>query len=174
MNDITIRPLLEEEIDLLEQMNKHWPYGRPLDLHRQRFAMQQAGEGVYFFAWHGHIPVGHVFLRWQSAERGEEASQLERCAHVSDLFVVPEFWSRGIGTYLMDTLEALAVQHRYLQVGLSVAVENSRALSMYARRGYMDAGLGERPVRWTYIDAHGEEQVRDEVLIYLLKQLPPG
>ena len=59
----------------------------------------------------------------------------------------------------------------YIQVGLSVAVDNTRARSLYAGRGYVDAGFGERTVRWTYVDARGEEQMREEVLIYLLKQL---
>src|SRR5438128_2099226 len=136
MNDITIRPLREEEIDLLEQMNEGWPYRRPLELHRERFAMQQAGEAVYFFAWDGRAPVGHALLRWRGTFRYQGTSELERCAHVSDLFVVPRYWSRGIGTSLMDTLEALATRQGYIQVGLSVAVDNTRARSLYARRGY--------------------------------------
>lgn len=173
MEGITIKPLQEEEIDLLEQMNEGWPYGRPLELHRQRFNLQQAGEGVYLFAWHVRRPVGHVFLRWQSTSRYQPGSQSERRAHVSDLFVIPDYWSRGIGTRLMDTLESLAVEHGYLQVGLSVALDNARARSMYTTRGYKDAGFGAQPARWTYIDTRGEEQVREEVLIYLLKQLPP-
>ena len=96
---------------------------------------------------------------------------MERCAHVSDLFVVPRCWSRGIGTGLMDTLEALAARQGYIQVGLSVAVDNTRARSLYARRGYVDAGFEERRVRWTYVDGHGEDRMREETLIYLLKQL---
>jgi GNAT superfamily N-acetyltransferase len=171
MNDITIRPLREEEIDLLDQMNEGWPYKRPLELHRERFAMQEAGEAVYLIAWHGRVAVGHVLLRWQSTLRYEGASELERCAHVSDLFVIPKYWSRGIGSRLMDTLETLAARQGYIQVGLSVAVDNARARSLYASRGYVDAGFAERTVRWTYIDRHGEEQLREEVLIYLLKQL---
>jgi ribosomal protein S18 acetylase RimI-like enzyme len=172
MDGITIKPLLEEEIELLEQMNDGWPYGRPLELHRQRLNLQQAGEGVYLFAWHGRRPVGHVFLRWQGTSRHQSGSLSDRRAHVSDLFVIPDYWSRGIGTRLMDSLESLASKHGYLQVGLSVAVDNTRARSMYAARGYKDAGFAPQPARWTYIDNRGEEQVREEVLIYLLKPLP--
>src|SRR5947199_165454 len=83
-------------------------------------------------AWHGRVPVGHVLLRWQGTARYEGASRLERCTHVSDLFVVPRYWSRGIGTRLMDTLESLAARQGYIQVGLSVAVDNVRARSLYA------------------------------------------
>src|SRR3954466_13235666 len=157
-DDLLIKPLLRQEIPLLEQMNENWPYGRPLDLHRQRYAMQQAGDGVYLFAWHGPKPVGHVFLRWDSAP-SYAPSRSERTAHISDLFVIPDYWSRGIGSRLMDTLEALAVERGYRQVGLSVAIDNTRARSIYAKRGYVNAGLGEPPARWTYIDPHGEEQV---------------
>ena len=171
MNDITIRPLREEEIELLEQMNEGWPYGRPLELHRERFEMQRVGQAVYLFAWHGRIPVGHVLLKWKSTFGHEGDARLERCAHVSDLFVVPRYWSRGIGSRLMDTLEALAARRGYIQVGLSVAVDNTRARSLYAKRGYLDAGFEERTVSWSYIDARGVEQMREEVLIYLLKQL---
>jgi ribosomal protein S18 acetylase RimI-like enzyme len=173
MDGIIIKPLLEEEIGLLEQMNEGWPYGRPLELHRQRFDLQRAGEGVYLFAWHERRPVGHVFLRWQSTARPLPAAQRDRRAHVSDLFVTPDYWSRGIGTLLMDALESLAAEQGCLQVGLSVAVDNTRARSMYAARGYINSGFAAQPARWSYIDEHGEEQIREETLIYLLKQLPP-
>jgi GNAT superfamily N-acetyltransferase len=171
VSNITIRPLREEELDLLGQMNLEWDKGRPLALHVERLVMQQEGKAVYLFAWHAERPVGHVLLVLTGPSKEPMRSALRNCAHISDLFVVPDYWSQGIGTRLMDLAEALAARHGSIQVGLDVAIDNDRALTMYERRGYIDMGFGERAVSWTYIDLEGRQQVQNDVLVYLVKGL---
>src|SRR2546423_12240650 len=78
IGDTEIRPLREEEIALLEQMNHSWPYGRPQQLHQDRFRMQQEGEAVYLFAWHRQIPIGHVLLRWHRTSKAPYDPASER------------------------------------------------------------------------------------------------
>ncbi|HEY0069070.1 MAG TPA: GNAT family N-acetyltransferase, partial [Chloroflexia bacterium] len=171
LRDITIRPLHQEELELLGQMNRDWDKGRPLALHVERLAMQQEGKAVYLFAWHQERPVGHVLLMLTGPSKEPMRSALRNCAHISDLFVVPDCWSQGIGTRLMDEAEALAAHHGSVQVGLDVAIDNDRAMTMYERRGYIDMGFGERAVSWTYIDPEGQQQVQNDVLVYLVKLL---
>jgi GNAT superfamily N-acetyltransferase len=171
VSKVDIRALREEEIELLDQMNRDWPKGRPLALHMERLARQQAGHAVYLFAWHDERPVGHVLLVLTGPSKEPMLSSLTNCAHISDLFVVPNYWSQGIGTTLMDEAEALAKQHGFIQIGLDVAIDNDRAIALYERRGYKDAGFDERAVSWTYIDPDGQQQVQNDVLVYLVKRL---
>jgi ribosomal protein S18 acetylase RimI-like enzyme len=169
--DIAIRPLREEEIGLLDEMNRDWAKGRPQALHQERFSRQQTGKAVYLFAWHGERPVGHVLLVLAGPTKEPMRSALRNCAHISDLFVVPTYWSRDIGTRLMDEAEALAADHGFTEIGLDVAIDNERAIALYERRGYKDAGFDERAVSWTYVDPEGQEQVQNDVLVYLVKKL---
>lgn len=171
MQDILIRPLREEELELLDQMNRGWDKGRPLALHVRRLAMQQKGDAVYLFAWDQERPVGHALLELTGPMREPMRSSLTNCAHISDLFVIPGCWSRGVGTRLMDEAEALAARQGFIQVGLAVAIDNDRALALYERRGYIDMGFGEQAVSWTYTDPQGQEQVQNDVLVYLVKLL---
>jgi GNAT superfamily N-acetyltransferase len=171
VSDITIRPLREEEIGLLDQMNRGWAKGRPLALHQDRFLRQQAGEAVYLFAWHEEQPVGHVLLVLTGPSKEPMRSALRNCAHISDLFVIPGYWSLGIGTRLMDEVEALAARHGFIQIGLDVAIDNDRAIVLYERRGYKDLDFGERAVSWGYFDPVGQEQVQHDLLVYLVKTL---
>jgi ribosomal protein S18 acetylase RimI-like enzyme len=166
---VEIRPVREEDLPVIDAtMNEGWPYGRPLALHTGRLEMQKAGRAIYLFAWDGTQPVGHVLLTLQGPD--EESGQV-RSAHISDLFVIPPFWSRGIGTLLMDRCEAIAAEHGCEQVGLSVAVDNPRAIELYERRGYKDPGLERRQARWSYLRPDGTEGFREDVMIYLLKKL---
>jgi ribosomal protein S18 acetylase RimI-like enzyme len=171
LDEIAIRPLREGEIELLDQMNRGWAKGRPLTLHAERFARQQSGDAVYLFAWQGERPVGHVLLVLTGPSKEPMRSALRNCAHISDLFVVPDCWSRGIGTRLMDEAEALAARHGFVQIGLDVAIDNDRAMTLYERRGYVDLGFGERAVSWMYTDSDGQAQVQNDVLVYLVKLL---
>jgi GNAT superfamily N-acetyltransferase len=169
--DIEVRPLREAEVELLDRMNRGWARGRPLALHVERLARQQSGDAIYLFAWHNERPVGHVLLVLAGPSKEPMRSALRNCSHISDLFVVPDCWSRGIGTRLMDEAESLAAQHGSIQAGLDVAIDNDRAIALYERRGYVDLGFGERAVSWTYVDADGQVQVQNDVLVYLVKLL---
>ncbi len=71
----------------------------------------------------------------------------------------------------MDAAEGLIRQDGYARVGLGVAIDNTRARSLYERRGYRDAGLGRYSIRWIYVDEHRQEQPREEVCVYLIKSL---
>ena len=164
---VQIRPLSEDEVGFLEQCSR-----RPPGMHRDRLARQQEGKVVYLVAWHEGRPVGHVLLEWAGTASEPMASHLKRCPELSDLFVVPEYLSRGIGAQLMEAVESLVRRQGYSQVGLGVAIDNPRARSLYERRGYGDSGLGEYSIRWTLLDEDGQERRMEEVCVYLVKPLP--
>ena len=161
---VEIRPLEESEVDVLAQHVR-----RPPGMHRARWELQQEGKAAYLVAWHANLPIGHVLLKWAGTTREPMASHLYRCPQLSDLHVQPEYRSRGIGSQLMHAVETLVRQRGYSQLGLSVALDNVRARSLYERRGYRGSGLGEYTITWTFIDEHGHEQPREDVCVYLIK-----
>ncbi len=80
---MAIRPVVEEEIDLLD---RHLGFGDPAK-HRERLGKQQSGEIVYLIAWDGGVPVGHVLLKWQWIAAEPWAANLEDRPNIGDLFV---------------------------------------------------------------------------------------
>ena len=134
--------------------------------------MRQRADGVvYLVAWLGNLPVGHGLLKWDGSDDEPMSSELDGCPDIEDLFVVPEHRSRGIGSELLSHAEILAAQNGYRQIGLAVAIDNPRAMSLYERRGYVDAGFGEHRTSWAYLDADGLERQAIEVCHYLVKPL---
>lgn len=162
-----IRPLAEEEIDLLE---RHIAFGSP-EKHRERFVRQRKGEVVYLAAWHKSPPVGHALLKWYGSTDEPMASELDNCPDIEDLFVSPDYRSRGIGSQLMDAVEDLAKEQGYFRVGLGVGSDNFRARSLYEHRGYKDSGFGEYRESGSYVDKDGQQQSWEEICVYLIKKL---
>lgn len=164
---VEVRPLAEEEIPILEQRLRSEPANR----HRRRYALQEEGEGFCLVAWFDGLPAGHGVISWGGAPDEPMASQLRGCPDIEDLFVLPEYRSRGIGSQLLAALEGLAKRFGYSRVGLGVAVDNSRARALYERRGYVDSGLGEYPHYVFYVDDLGRPHSRIETCVYLIKTL---
>lgn len=164
---VEIRPFAEEEIPILEQHLRSGPANR----HRQRYRLQQEGDGYCLVAWHDGLPVGHGIISWSGSPDEPMASQLRDCPDIEDMFVLPEYRSRGIGSQLLAALERLARQFGYFRVGLGVAINNVRAWDLYRRQGYQDSGFGEYPHYTTYIDDQGRMRSRIETCIYLIKEL---
>ncbi len=165
-----IRPLALEEIRLLEaRMPRQMP-----GVHRERWESQEQGTAVYLIAWQDDAPVGHLVIHWAGSVDEPVASASSGCPNLSDIAVHPDWPSRGIGSQLMAAAERLVAQRGYQRVGLSVALDNVRARSLYERRGYGEAGLGPYPIRWPYLDEQGQERWREETCIYLIKDLQHG
>ena len=164
---VEIRPLAEEEVPILEQHLRSGPAIR----HRQRYRLQEEGGGYCLIAWHDGLPVGHGVISWSGSPDEPMASQLRDCPDIEDLFVLPEYRSRGIGSQLLAALEGLARRYGYSRVGLGVAIDNVRAWDLYLRRGYADSGFGEYTHYTIYIDDQGRTRARTESCVYLIKEL---
>ena len=166
---VEIKPVAEEELGLLERhIGFDWA---AIGKHRERFAGQQEGKVVYLVAWRGNLPVGHVLVQWEGTVDDPTLSQLGDCPNLEDLFVAPDYRSRGVGSQLLDASEALAKGKSYSRISLGVAVGNPRARSLYQRRGYDDAGFGEYTTGGLYVDRDGQEKTWEDVCKYLIKQL---
>lgn len=164
-----IRPLSETDL-LLVARHLNFDWGQP-DKHRERFNRQQKGVVTCLIAWNEKLPAGHVLIEWAGSTDEPMASVLETCPDFQDLWVLPDFRSKGIGSKLLDAAENLAGQREYAQVGLGVSIDNRRARSLFARRGYKDAGLGHYVTGGHYLDRQGKQQPWSEICDYLIRPL---
>ena len=166
---VEVKPLTEDGINRVEwHINFDWA---ALGKHRDRFHRQQEGEVVYLVAWYENLPVGHALLKWYGTTDDPRASKMDGCPDIEDLFVSPDYRSRGTGSCLLEQAESLVTQRGYCRIGLGVAIDNPRARSLYERSGYVDTGSGEYRTGGSYTDKDGQEKFWEEICRYLIKLL---
>lgn len=164
---LDIRPLTAQEVPVLEHA---LAYGFPAK-HAARYELQEQGKAVYLIAWQRDRPVGHVLVEWAGCQVEPMQSALPRCPMASDLLVVEELRSQGIGSQLLAAMEDQARAAGYQRVGLAVAVDNERAQALYKRRGYRDAGFAPYMNRWKETNEHGMEAWYEEQDVFLVREL---
>jgi GNAT superfamily N-acetyltransferase len=149
---ITVTTLKPEEV---EAVDRHLPLSR-LD--------QQVREGsTYLIAWEDDGPVGHAHIAWEGTHLG--------LPEIQDVFVVPENRRRGIASQLTHAAEDEARRRGWDRISLSVSrSDNPAAEQLYAKLGYVDAGV--EPVRVLgQIVLRGRPFDVDDTLVYLTKDL---
>jgi ribosomal protein S18 acetylase RimI-like enzyme len=117
---------------------------------------------TYLVAWEGEEPVGHAHVSWEGTTLG--------APEIQDVYVLPEARGRGIGTELSRAAEELVRERGRARVSISASVTNERALRLYRRLGYRDAGLGPQQVQGTIV-IRGKPVEVDDTLVYLVKSL---
>ncbi|MCH7620395.1 MAG: GNAT family N-acetyltransferase [Chloroflexi bacterium] len=164
-----VRPLARPELSLVEaHINLDWAESGK---HRARLDRQDQGEVLYFIAWRGATPSGHLLLEWGGADDEPISSRLLDCPNLEDLFVMPEFRSRGIGSMLLGAAITAAREAGYTQLGLGVAVDNPGAMRLYERKGFQDSGIGEYTTGGSYLDREGTVQTWQEICTYRIRLL---
>ncbi len=159
-----VRPLARPELGLVEaHINLDWAASVK---HRARLDRQDRGEVLYFIAWRGATPSGHLLLEWGGTEDEPISSSLLDCPNLEDLFVMPELRSQGIGSMLLDAAITAVREAGYTQLGLGVAVDNAGAIRLYEQKGFQDSGLGEYTSGGSYVDREGAVQTWQETCTY--------
>lgn len=167
---IEIKPLTAGELAVVEsQINFDWAAHQK---HHERLDQQDAGKAIYLLAWHEKIPVGHVLLEWSGTTDEPIRSQISGCPNLEDLFVVPQYRSKGVGSRLLQEAEVRVQQEGYNRIGLGVAVDNAGARRRYQQQGYEDAGFAHYKSGGHYLDLEGKEQTWEEICCYLVKPIP--
>jgi GNAT superfamily N-acetyltransferase len=138
---IEVRPLTGAEVDLVSAQ---------LPLHRLG-----APGGEYLVAWGDGAPVGHAHVAWT-----HEPPELQ------DVFVPEPLRRRGIGAALSREFEARARERGHRLVGLEVAEDNTGAIALYERLGYVRTGDPPRRVVGTVELRTGPLEVDDTLLRY--------
>jgi GNAT superfamily N-acetyltransferase len=165
---VAVRPAARDSLLLLE---RHLPYGPP-EKHAERLKRQEKGEVVYLVAWHDGTPVGHALLKWLGATEEHLVARFQgTCPDIEDLLVADQYRSRGVATQLLLTIEQLAAERGFQQIGLSVDTQNERARRLYERLGYHSSGLPPHVEQGQYVDAGGRVNFWEEACIYLTKAI---
>jgi GNAT superfamily N-acetyltransferase len=114
--------------------------------------------------------AGYITVNWQPTYPGFAE---QRIPEIQDLNVLPPLRRKGIGTALLDCVEAL-IACRSDTVGISVGLHPgyNDALRLYGKRGYIPDGRGI-----TYKDRYLREgdqvTLDDDLLLHLIKGIRP-
>lgn len=161
---IDIRPLSDVELQAVER----WITVGRKDKHRDRLERQRLNEGVYLIVWDRSMPVGHVYLKFSSANEAVVRDRLGICPAIEDLWILPERRRQGIGSQLLTAAEGTAANHGFHRVGLGVSLDNAAARSLYDRFDYRDVGIGYTVRYWK---SEGFDHDFEESCVYLVKKL---
>jgi GNAT superfamily N-acetyltransferase len=110
------------------------------------------GDGYYLVAWDGEAPTGHLHLA------------VTEPPELQDVEVREEYRGRGVATALIAAAEAACRGAQSDRVRVTVGVGNLRAQSLYAKLGYVDAGVPPRRVTGTVMIRTGPFEVDDTLL----------
>ena len=121
-------------------------------LYADAYQRMRSGELIMWVAeLHSSGIIGQVFVQLDCA-RPELANGVDR-AYLYSFRVRPAFRNLGLGTRMLQTVEADLKELGYSFVTLNVAKDNPRARKLYERHGYRV--VAQEPGVWSYIDHLG-------------------
>lgn len=96
----------------------------------------ERGDAIVLLAEIDEEPVGYAVVHVQDGP--DDTFPLgARWAEIYSLSVVPEARGQGIGTRLLDEIDARLTDLGIRAVGIAAMVENEAALRLYQRRGFV-------------------------------------
>ncbi len=101
---------------------------------------------------------------------GGYGHQLPDSLRMFALDVGAKFRRRGVGTALVEAVEAIARSQKIKSVNLEVEVENDGALRIYEQLGYQRLGNHEI-VRWSRLSGSGKREQVEELSWVMTKGL---
>ena len=134
-----IRPLEQHEVDRVTAV---------LGL-----ARLHQGDGFYLVAWEDDEPLGHGYLV------PSDPTLLQ------DLEVRPDSRRRGVASALMHAAETEARARGSASLRVGVSEQNEDAQALYAKLGYVDAGLPPDRIKGTIMIRTGPIEVDDTILL---------
>ena len=135
----------------------------------RRFAEHEAGDRVALLAVDGPAILAYGSIVWSPPYQPFREPGIPE---IQDLVVAEQHRRKGIATRLVATLEDLARQRGYRQIGLGVGLyaDYGAAQRLYLKLGYTLDGRG---ITYKYLPARGGETFRidDDLLLWLVKPL---
>ncbi len=149
LSQLVIRPLEESDLPSLEWNGEYKHFRR---VYENAYLRMKTGK---LAAWVVTLPaegvIGQVFVQF-ICDRPELANGTDR-AYMYSIRIKPQFRCLGIGTVLMDTVEAELVKRGIRIATLNVAKDNPRAQHLYERLGF--TVTAHEPGVWSYPDENG-------------------
>ena len=169
MNDLTLAPLHEYDLDEIVLAFKEIGWHKPRDIYEKYLKEQLSDVRSIFIAKCNGKFCGYVTLKWQS----DYSSFLEKnIPEISDLNVLPDYRKHGIGKILIQSCEKLAREKGKVMIGLGVGLieDYGDAQRLYYKLGYIPDGKGLHYKN--QIIKYGMNVIADDDLnIFLIKQL---
>ena len=148
---ITIRPATRADLAGLEWFGRYSHYRR---IFRRTYEEQKRGRRLMLIATANNIPIGQIFIQFESTQR--RIADGHSRAYLYSLRVMEMLQGRGIGTRLILEAESLLFARNFAWAIIGVALENTRARSLYERLGYRV--FTSDPGEWRYKDEKGAIQ----------------
>ncbi len=163
--DVVVRQMVAEDLPELEWDGEYTHFRR---VYADAFQRMRRGLSIL---WVAELPdhglVGQVFIQLM-CDRPELADGVERAYFYS--FRVRECYrNQGIGSLIMDVVEADLRQRGFAYMTLNVARDNPRAQQLYLRRGFHV--VAPEPGVWSYPDEKGVWHRVEEPAWRMEKQL---
>ncbi len=165
---VDVRPLRRSEIPIVtSRLNP----ARNETTHQARLQLQNDGMLVYLIAWIDDEPVGHGMILWDGPTGSPKQHLAKIHPYVEDLWVRKELRSRGIGARILAEISLLSIAHGFDTISLSVGTDNSRAIRLYKRMGFVTTAIPKFTLSGIVSVANGETQFWSERCQYMLKPL---
>jgi ribosomal protein S18 acetylase RimI-like enzyme len=150
LSKVKIRQARQEDLVKLE-WNGELTHYRRLFVEVFRYAIN--GDAIMWLAeLDEHNIVGQVFVQINS-QRWELADGYGR-AYVYGFRVKDDYRNQGLGSMMMDFVEADLIERGFNIISLNVSQDNEGARRLYERLGY--SVIAPDPGRWSYIDDKGQ------------------
>lgn len=135
-----IRAFEDADVGRVVASFAHHGWHKPTETFEHYLDEHRHGTRECYLAEVGDAVAGYCTLLWTSPY---EPFRVEEVPEIADLNVLPPFRAHGIGSALLDTVEAVAAD-RSPVVGLGVGLyaDYGAAQRLYVRRGYLPDGRG--------------------------------
>jgi ribosomal protein S18 acetylase RimI-like enzyme len=146
---VRIRPLQEKDLPGLEWEGEYAHFRK---LYQEAFQRYERGMSVL---WVADLPgvgiIGQVFIQL-ACDRPELADGFSK-AYLYSFRVRSQYRRAGLGSRIMDVVEADLSDRGFKIITLNVAKDNVDAQRLYRRRGYRI--VAHEPGTWSYPDDKG-------------------
>ncbi|MEJ2757651.1 MAG: GNAT family N-acetyltransferase, partial [Anaerolineales bacterium] len=163
--NMRIRRAVEDDLREMEWEGRYKRYRR---VYQEVFDRMLEGQAVM---WVVELPsfglIGQAFVQFKMHD-SSSANGTTR-AYMHSFRVRPGMRNQGVGTALMNYIEADLVQRGFQELTLNVAEDNPDAIRLYQRLGY--SILKRISGRWSYFDNNGKLQQVAEPGYRLVKNL---
>ncbi len=168
MSDFVIRPMQTSDIDAFLRAFSAQGWEKPREVLEGYYDDQCCGKRKVFVAEVNGEPLGYATLL-PNDPHGPFANR--QIPVVNDFNVFKPFWHRGIGSAIMDAVEAEAAKTSdVISLGVGLHSGYGTAQRMYIKRGYVPDGSGvwykDKPLA-----PYAPCQNDDGLILYLSKRL---
>ena len=139
-NDISVRTMQESDIDYFSDAFAKLGWSCRKDTLTLYFREQNASERDVLIAEYKGVAAGYITLI-PNAKIGPFCGK--NIPEIKDFIVLPSYRWRGIGSFLMDSIEAVAKSKcNQITLGVGLYTDYGSAQRMYVKRGYIPDGSG--------------------------------